>query len=149
MEITASATYLHKGYQVQNNAGHHTLISDRMREVGGTDLGPDSMQLLMASFATSLCSSAVSLAKKENVSLKELSVSVKGLVYPEYIKQDNINPFNKIEFSFHLKANLSEKEKIAFLKRAQETSMVYHILQHPTALTLVNEENGDTLNCPA
>lgn len=141
MEVTAQASYLGAGFQIQNDMGHHTFISDRMRQVGGTDLGPDSLQLLMASFATSLCSSAVALAKKRKISLQHLTVVVEGLIYPEYNEKKAFSPFNQIHFHIHLKSELTEKEKKEFLQTAEKNSMVYQILQKPTQLYFHEEDS--------
>lgn len=141
MEVTAQASYLGKGFQVQNDAGHHTFISDRMRQVGGTDLGPDSLQLLLASFATSLCSSAVAIAKEREIVLQHLTVVVEGLIYPEYNEKKAFSPFNQIHFHIHLKSNLTPAEKEEFLQAAQKNSIVYQILQNPTQLYFHEEDS--------
>lgn len=133
MEVTANAHYLGTGFQIQSELGRYTLISDRRKEEGGTALGPDALQQLLGALATGLCASAIDLSRQKKIALSNLSVSVRGLVYPQYTGKP-VSAFNHVHYQIDFDSGLNPTEKKVFIQETEKNCGVYQVLSAPTAL---------------
>ncbi|MGX7350439.1 hypothetical protein RU97_GL001423 [Enterococcus canis] len=144
MKVQATAKFLGRGFQTQINTGHHTFLSDRMKQVGGTDLGADSLQLLLSAYAASLATSIVSVAKEKKVKIFELEVVTTGLLYPEYDELTSAAETNEIQYTVHLDCPLNDVEKNALIAEAQDKSSVRQVLARPTTFVHCELTNSPT-----
>ncbi len=65
-----------KGYAHSLTAGHHTLIGDEPRDIGGSDTGPRPSQLLALSLATCTAITVEMYADRKEWDVGELEVEV-------------------------------------------------------------------------
>ena len=64
--------------RISLSAGHFKLIIDEPKQMGGSNLGPSPVQVLLMALAGCLNVTAHEVAKQQNLGLKSLNINIEG-----------------------------------------------------------------------
>ncbi|MEO0074582.1 MAG: OsmC family protein [candidate division WOR-3 bacterium] len=117
-------------FVVDDEAGHSFII-DTKKEVGGTEMGFQPVDLLLVSLAGCMAFDMVSILKKMRVDLKNFSVTVIGERATEHPKR-----FIKINLIFKTNSEIADADlqKVFELSRDRYCS-VFWTLKNPPEIT--------------
>lgn len=102
-------------FQMQINDGRHQWVADEPEEVGGSDVGPNPFDMLLASLAASKCFCVKKCAVTSKLPVQDVIVEVQG----DFADAGRPETF-KMKAEVKVKGNLSE-EDLGRLLRAAET----------------------------
>lgn len=102
---------------VEAQARHHVISVDEPKELGGTDLGMNPVELLLASLGACQTIAAQVYAKKFDVTYEELYVEVEGdLDLDGFLDKGDVRPgFTEIRYTVHLTTDEPAEKVTKFL----------------------------------
>lgn len=107
----------------QVTAGHHKLIVDEPREVGGSDAGPDPYSLLLAALGACTSMTVQLYARRKQWPLEKVEVSLRqSHIHAEDCKECNLKEgkIEQIERFISLTGPLTEEQRARLLEIAQK-----------------------------
>ena len=109
------------GFVVEARSRGHTLVVDEPKELGGTDKGPNPIELLLASLASCITIAIKFHADRMNVPVSKVRVVAKGTLDLGGFMGENVKPgLRKITLDVTVESPASEervKELIEFVER--------------------------------
>jgi putative redox protein len=113
-----------EGFLTQHiTAGHHSLIADEPRELGGNDAGTDPYSLLLAALGACTSMTVQLYARKKGWPLEKVEVSLRhSRIYAEDCKDCEIKEgrIERIERFISLTGPLTEEQRTRLLEIAQK-----------------------------
>ncbi len=110
-----------QGFRVDVKARRHEIIVDEPKELGGTDTGPNPIELLLASLASCLSIAIRFHASKMNIRIDEVKVDVGGeLDIRGFMGVEGVKPgLRRVEVLLRIKSPETEeklKELVEFVE---------------------------------
>lgn len=117
---------------VEAQARQHKLISDEPTALGGTDLGMNPVELVLASLGACQTIAAQVYAKKFGIAYDELHVEVEGdLDLDGFLDKGDVRPgFTEIRYTVHLKTDAPAEQVAQFLAFVETHCPVGDTLAH-------------------
>lgn len=121
-----------QGVEVHNSIRGFNITVDEPEEAGGTNQGPNPVELLLASFGSCLCVLARSVAKEKNLNVGEVQVDLEGDLDPRGMNgKEGIRPgFQDIKVQMSIEGSLRDADKQEFLNEIESRCPVRDNLQN-------------------
>lgn len=116
-------------YQTVIQTNSHQIIGDEPVESGGSDLGPDPYEFILAGLATCTAATLRMYADRKGWDLEQLEIELSLQIEKEGIKQTT-NILRELKFI----GNLDESQKAALLNIAEKCP-VHKMLTNPIVIT--------------
>jgi putative redox protein len=116
-------------YKTTLTCRSHTLLADEPESLGGTDLGPESGELLNMALAACTTITLRMYADRKGWDLEAIDVEV------SYEKTENGHRFHR---KLHLSGNLDDDQRKRLFQIA-ERCPVHKILTHPIEIQTMND----------
>jgi len=133
--IFKAASELHDGLKAKVNIRDFTFVSDEPISLGGTDVGPNPVEIVLGAFAACQEIVIAAYAAVLDVKVKRVTVKVNGHLDLRgfFNVSDNVRPgFNEIEYTTTIETDEPDEEKRNQLVYfAQNKCPVLDILQQP------------------
>lgn len=121
---------LNEGYKMTCSASGKQIIADEPKNLGGTDLGFNPIELLLSALGTCKCVTAKMLAKKERINLDYINVECSGCFGDEKRKG-----LSQIETVFHIKSEASDEALRKLIELVDENCPVNNTLKNTPELS--------------
>lgn len=117
VSVFKAKTTLQKQMVVEAQARQHVIKIDEPKELGGTDVGMNPVELVLASLGACQTIAAQVYAKKFEVAYDELYVEVEGdLDLDGFLDKGDVRPgFTEIRYTVHLTTNEPQEKVHRFL----------------------------------
>ncbi len=127
-----------QGFKVDVRARKHEITVDEPKELGGTDLGPNPIELLLASLASCLSIAVRFHASRRNIRLDEVSVEASGeLDIRGFMGVEGVKPgLKKIEVLLRIKSPEPEEKLRELLEFVEAHCPVADTLRSTTPIKL-------------
>ena len=106
------------GFKTQINCSHPFVI-DQPKMAGGTDEGPNPLEIFLSSLPACICAIGRIIAKQRRIQLNGISVEVEGDIDKDFLlgkTTEGRAGFTEIRSIVHLDADLTEAEKEALVE---------------------------------
>jgi putative redox protein len=145
VEVKFSAdTKLVEGYRAEARIRQFTLMIDEPLSLGGTDQGPNPVELVLAALGT--CQEIVyaTYARILGIPIESVSVSVEGSLDPRgfFGVADVPAGFNQVSFAVDIRSVASLREISHLIATANAHCPVLDILRQPVPVTGSYSHNG-------
>ena len=103
---------------VTGQVSGHTLVIDQPTSAGGTNTGPNPLEMFFFSLCGCIASIARIAAHQKRIELRGMTVSAKGVMNPDGLmgrETTDLTGFSEIVIEADIDADLSLQEKQAFL----------------------------------
>lgn len=134
-----AASELHHGLKAQVNIRNFNFVSDEPVSLGGTDEGPNPVEIVLGAFAACQEIVIAAYAAVLDINVKRVSVNVDGnLDLSGFFNVDeNVRPgFNEIAYTTTIESDETDEEKRnQLIYFAQNKCPVLDILQKPIPVT--------------
>ncbi|HIX41876.1 peroxiredoxin [Kurthia sp. 3B1D] len=109
--------HLQDNYRVEVSARSHKLIIDEPERLGGTDEGPNPVEVLLGAFGACHSIVARTYAKKFDIDLQDFWVELEGDFDTDgFLGKSDVRPgFSDIRYTFHLQTTASDEQVQAFI----------------------------------
>ena len=139
MKTTATAITVKspEGLKTTTSVRGFEAICDEPVESGGTNLGMNPVELLLASLGSCMTIAAFYLAPSQNVKVESFSVEVEGDVDPDGfmgLNPDVRNGLSEIRITPHIKCDASDDKAREFVELVASRCPVHDTLSHGTSI---------------
>ena len=144
-----AATRVVRGFETESTSRDFTVTIDEPKELGGTNKGPNPVEVLLGSLGTCQQIVLVAYAAVLGIELDELRIDVNGTLDLRglFNVADVPSGFKQIHFDTHLRARNTTPEQLAQLKSlALAHCPVLDTLQRPIPVT--NHYEMESLPAP-
>lgn len=139
MKKTVAAKSTWKGnMRVEGEAQDHTLIIDQPADMGGSDSGPNPLEVLLVSLGSCQATVAAIIARQEGIELADISIETEGDYDVDFLlgkTQEGHSGFLEIRQKVFIDVNLTDEEKIAFFEKVHARCPVTGSLLEKTDIT--------------
>ncbi len=127
-----------EGLHISSTIRKHSIEIDEPAQLGGTDKGPNPVELVLAALGSCQAIILKIYAEKIGVQLKSLETIVEGdLDAGGFLGVPNIRPgFQKVKATTKIKAKGSQAKIQELLKLAEERCPVLDILRNPVPVEI-------------
>ena len=137
MKTTAKATTVKnpEGLKTTTSVREFDVVCDEPKESGGTNLGMNPVELLLASLGSCMTIAAFYLAPGEGIKVDAFSVELEGDVDPGGFMGLNPNVrngFSEIRITPHISCDAPEDKARAFVELVASRCPVHDTLSHGT-----------------
>ncbi|GAB4281425.1 MAG: OsmC family protein [Candidatus Rifleibacteriota bacterium] len=111
-----------ENFKIEANAGNHKMFVDQPAVAGGSDAGPNPLEYFLAGLGACLITIGKIAAKQKRIEIRSFSVEVDGLLDLDGLMGKDPSKragFEEIVLNVKLDADLSDDEKMAFLKEVE------------------------------
>ncbi len=123
-------------FQVRTHSRGHTVIVDEPKELGGTDLGQNPVELILS--ALGACQSIViqTYAEKFDITVDALRIELEGdLDLDGFLDKSDVRPgFSDVRYQVFLKTDAPEAKVKEFLQFVEAHCPVADTIAHPVNL---------------
>lgn len=137
MKTTVKATTVKnpEGLKTTTSVREFDVVCDEPQESGGTNLGMNPVELLLASLGSCMTIAAFYLAPGEGIKVNTFSVELEGDVDPDGfmgLNPDVRNGFSEIRITPHISCDASKDKARAFVELVASRCPVHDTLSHGT-----------------
>ncbi|MDD2277815.1 MAG: OsmC family protein [Bacteroidales bacterium] len=96
----------------------HPFVIDQPKMAGGTDEGPNPLEVFLASLPACICAIGRIVAMQRKISLRGMQVEVEGDIDKDFLMgktKEGRSGFTEIRSLVKIDADMTDAEKIAFL----------------------------------
>lgn len=139
MKTTAHATTVKsaEGLKTTTSVREFDVICDEPAESGGTNLGMNPVELLLASLGSCMTIAAFYLAPSQGIEVKSFSVELEGDVDPDGfmgLNPDVRNGFSEIRITPHISCDATEEKARAFVELVASRCPVHDTISNGTGI---------------
>ena len=116
--VVVEAT-LGEKFKLECKMGNHTIYIDQPPAAGGTDAGPNPLEVFLLSLAGCISAIGRIVASQKKIALRGMTIRVEGTLDPDVLLGKNTQDragFPVIEVEVDVHADLSPEEKKAFIE---------------------------------
>lgn len=124
---------------VKIRTGKHELMIDEPASVGGTDLGPNPLQYVIAALAGCVTIVGKGVAKKMGINLEEVSIRIEGEIDPDGFsgKDPSVQKgFKEMRLIVTAKADCPPEKLREWLKTTEDLCPVGNTLRDGTSVKM-------------
>lgn len=139
MKSTAKATTVKspEGLKTTTSVREFDVVCDEPVESGGTNLGMNPVELLLASLGSCMTIAAFYLAPAEGIEVDAFSVELEGDVDPDGfrgVNPDVRNGLSEIRITPHISCDAPDDKARAFVELVASRCPVHDTLSHGTSV---------------
>ncbi len=111
----------------------HDFIIDQPPAMGGEGLGPNPMEVFLASLPACICAIGRIIAKQKRIKLRGIDVELEGDIDKDFLlgkTSEGRAGFTEIRTFISIDADLTEEEKEAFLKEITQRCPIADNITH-------------------
>ena len=127
------------GWVVKTVARKHEVYIDQPEGMGGTDKAPTPLEYIFIALGGCLVSVAKIVAAQRKINLRGVEIEVSGEVNLDVLRGQEKNEragFQSISAKVKVDADLTDKEKEAFLEEVEKRCPVSDNVSHATPMTI-------------
>lgn len=127
---------IEKGFRVEVDCSHPFVI-DQPKEAGGSDEGPNPLEVLLASLSSCMATVGRIVAMQQRIRVNNIVVEVEGDVDKTFIMgatEEGRAGFTEIRTLMKVDGDLSEEEKEAFLAEVERRCPVTDNILNSTSI---------------
>lgn len=131
--MTAKATLLDKGLQVECESRGFKILLDEPKELGGSNEGMNPVEAVLCAFGACQSIVAKSFARMQNFSFEEFWIEMEGDLDPDGFMGKNPdvrNGFSEVRYKLHFKSKESQEKADAFAQFMSDHCPVGDNLEH-------------------
>ncbi|MDX9848079.1 MAG: OsmC family protein [Tenuifilaceae bacterium] len=101
----------------------HPFVIDQPKNSGGTDEGPNSLEIFLSSLPACLCAIGRIIAMQRRINLRGIEVEVEGDIDKDFLlgkTTEGRAEFTEIRSFVKIDADLTDEEKTAFLHEIEK-----------------------------
>lgn len=134
--VSVSAT-MENSFQIQVQAGNHSILIDQPKNAGGQDAGPNPLEYFLASVAGCIASIARIVAIQEKINLQGIKIDIDGQMNSAGLlgkaTEDRVG-FQQFTVKADIEADMNDGEKQAFLDRVCARCPVHDNIAHTSVI---------------
>ncbi|MCX7982726.1 MAG: OsmC family protein [Syntrophales bacterium] len=141
-QLKAESVLLNEGMQVESRIREFTLRLDEPKELGGTNTGPNPVEVLLSSLGACQCLTARFVARLRKIDLAEFRVTVQGeLDFDGFLKGDgSVRPgLQIIRVNTYVKSSAPPDEIKAMLVEVEKRCPVGDSILHGVRIEMNHE----------
>ncbi|MFZ5952839.1 MAG: OsmC family protein [Candidatus Rifleibacteriota bacterium] len=126
-------------FKIEASVGSHKLIIDQPESGGGENAGPSPLEFILSGLGGCIVTMMQVASRKKRIEMRSLEVEVEGILDTDGITGKNPDVrtgFSEVIVKVKLDADLTEEEKLAFIKEAEERCPASDNIAHETKVTL-------------
>lgn len=126
-----------KGLKTITSVREFNVVCDEPEESGGTNLGMNPVELLLASLGSCMTIAAFYLAPEENIKVNAFSVELEGDYDPDGfmgVNPDVRSGFSEIRITPHISCDAPEDKARTFVELVASRCPVHDTLSHGTSI---------------
>ncbi len=115
----------------------HDFIIDQPQAMGGEGLGPNPMEVFLASLPACICAIGRIIAKQKRIKLRGINVELEGDIDKDFLLGKTSKGragFTEIRTFISIDADLTEEEKEAFLKEITQRCPIADNITHTSVV---------------
>ncbi len=119
--VTVTAS-LGTGFAMESQLGSHTVRVDQPKEAGGTDTGPNPLQLFLLSIAGCIGAIGRITANQKKIPLRNMTIKIEGDLNTDGLLGKEIEGrvgFDQIQIVVDIDADMTTEEKESFLAEVE------------------------------
>ncbi len=126
-------------FKIEASAGTHKLIIDQPVSGGGENAGPSPLECVLSGLGACIMTMMQVASRKKRVEMRSLEIEMEGILDTDGITGRNPDirvGFAEIIVRVKLDADMSDQEKLAFIKEAEDHCPASDNLAHGTQITI-------------
>jgi len=139
VKVTAQ---LFEKYRIEVTADNHVMKIDQPANGGGTDTGPNPLQVQLASLAGCVGTIARIVANRQKLTLRKMTVDVEADINTDYLlgkTREGRAGFQTIRVRVNIDADMTREEKEKFIHEVDARCPISENLKNGTPMEIVVE----------
>lgn len=127
-------------FKIEAKSGSHKMIIDQPANGGGEDAGPSPLEYVLTGLGGCVITMMQVASKRKRVEIKNLKVEVEGVLDTDGLTGKNPDVrtgFEEVILKVSFDADMTDEQKIEFIKEAEAKCPASDNLAHETPVRLI------------
>lgn len=130
---------MESGYRTEIDCSHPFVI-DQPKMAGGTDEGPNPLEIFLSSLPACICAIGRIVATQKRINLRSINAVTKGDIDKDYLMgktTEGRSGFTEIRTTVEVDADLTDEEKIEFIDEIERRCPVANNITEKSSIKMI------------